>query len=387
MRALVMELVEGPTLADRLAKGALPVDEALAIATQMAEALEAAHDHGVIHRDLKPANIKVREDGTVKVLDFGLAKAVDPATASTIGMTQSPTMTSPAMTQAGVILGTAAYMSPEQAKGRAVDKRSDVWAFGAVLYEMLTGTRPFDGEDTTDVLGAVVRLEPDWSRLPSDTPPSVRALVQECLVKDRRHRVGDMAAALFAVRTGTTLSSAQPLQPASSSRRVSRVAVTSALTGAAVAGIIAASLVGNGVLGTREALAEMPVRFTVAPPDGVILARLASDLARWPAHRHRGLGSQPVDARPRPGSDAAPARHRRRGAAVLVAGQPEHRVLRGRETEEDGPRRRNTGDSVRHRHEPRRRIVGAGRRDSLSLPPSYRPPFTACRPRVALRSR
>src|SRR5215216_2609057 len=140
--ALVMELVEGPTLADRIAQGAIPIDEALPIAGQIAEALEAAHEQGIIHRDLKPANIKVRTDGTVKVLDFGLAKALDPV-GSRPDVSQSPTITSPAMTQAGVILGTAAYMSPEQAKGRPVDKRADIWAFGCVLFEMLTGQRAF----------------------------------------------------------------------------------------------------------------------------------------------------------------------------------------------------------------------------------------------------
>jgi serine/threonine protein kinase len=149
--ALVMELVEGPTLADRIAQGAIPVDEVLPIAKQIAEALEAAHEQGIIHRDLKPANIKVRADGTVKVLDFGLAKALEPASAlgasAGLALSQAPTITTPAMTQAGMILGTAAYMSPEQAKGRTVDKRSDVWAFGAVLYEMLSGKRAFGGDD------------------------------------------------------------------------------------------------------------------------------------------------------------------------------------------------------------------------------------------------
>jgi serine/threonine protein kinase len=143
--ALVMELVEGDDLSQRIARGAIPIDEALPIAKQIAEALETAHEQGIIHRDLKPANIKVRPDGTVKVLDFGLAKAMEPAAGSSPNASMSPTITTPAMTQAGIILGTAAYMSPEQDKGRAVDKRSDVWAFGAVLYEMFTGRRAFDG--------------------------------------------------------------------------------------------------------------------------------------------------------------------------------------------------------------------------------------------------
>ena len=145
VRALVMELVEGTTLADRIAQGPIPIDEALPIAKQIAEALEAAHEQGIIHRDLKPANIKVRPDGTVKVLDFGLAKAMEPAVASSPSMSPPPTITTPAMTQAGIILGTAAYMSPEQARGKVVDKRADIWAFGAVLFEMLTGQRSFPG--------------------------------------------------------------------------------------------------------------------------------------------------------------------------------------------------------------------------------------------------
>ena len=153
VHALVMELVEGPTLADRIAQGAIPVDEALPIAKQIAEALEAAHEQGIIHQDLKPANVKLRPDGVVKVLDFGLAKALEPTGAMSPGMSQAPTITTPAMTQAGMILGTAAYMSPEQAKGRTVDKRSDVWAFGAVLYEMLTGKRAFDAVNRTGNVG------------------------------------------------------------------------------------------------------------------------------------------------------------------------------------------------------------------------------------------
>ena len=191
-----MELVEGDDLSQRIARGAIPVDEALPIAKQIAEALEAAHQQGIIHRDLKPANIKLRPDGTVKVLDFGLAKALAPEQdpASGTHRSQSPTITSPAMlTGLGIVLGTAAYMAPEQAKGREADKRSDIWAFGCVLYEMLTGRRPFDGEDMTDVLGAVVRLEPRWEALPSDVPAPVRTLAapmpgQGSSPTRRRHR-------------------------------------------------------------------------------------------------------------------------------------------------------------------------------------------------------
>ena len=174
-----MELVEGEDLSQRIARGPIPIDEALPIAKQIAEALEAAHEQGIIHRDLKPANIKVTPDGAVKVLDFGLAKLAHVgATAGPSDVTASPTITSPAMmTGVGVLLGTAAYMSPEQAKGREADKRSDIWAFGCVLYEMLTGRRAFDGEDMTEVLGAVVRLEPNWEALSSDVPQPIRTLL------------------------------------------------------------------------------------------------------------------------------------------------------------------------------------------------------------------
>ena len=209
MTALVMELVEGPTLADRIAQGAIPLDEALPIAKQIAEALEAAHEQGIIHRDLKPANIKVRPDGTVKVLDFGLAKALEPTSAARVDATASPTITQPAMmTGVGVLLGTAAYMSPEQARGKAVDKRSDIWAFGCVLYEMLTGRRAFDGEDVTDTLATVLKIDPDWSALPSETPPALRTLLQRCLTKDRRQRIADISTALFVLDKGASLAPA-----------------------------------------------------------------------------------------------------------------------------------------------------------------------------------
>jgi hypothetical protein len=198
IRALVLELVEGPTLADRIAQRPVPLDEALAIARQIAEALEAAHEQGVIHRDLKPSNIKLRPDGTVKVLDFGLAKALEPTPGAT-DMSQSPTITSPAMTSMGVILGTAAYMSPEQAKGRPADKRSDVWAFGCVLFEMLTRKRAFEGEDVSDTLASVLKGEPGWSALPGEVPVSIRTLLTGCLAKDPRQRIADLSVALFVI--------------------------------------------------------------------------------------------------------------------------------------------------------------------------------------------
>jgi len=192
IKALALELVNGPTLADRIAEGPIAVPDAVAISRQIGEALEAAHEEGIIHRDLKPANIKLRPDGTVKVLDFGLAKVLVGNGASTPQMTASPTITTPAMTSMGVILGTAAYMSPEQARGRVVDKRADIWAFGCVVYEMLTGRRAFDGEDVTMVLASIVKSEPDWAALPVDTPPGLRTILPRCVQKDPKQRLRDI---------------------------------------------------------------------------------------------------------------------------------------------------------------------------------------------------
>jgi serine/threonine protein kinase len=195
VQALVMELVEGPTLADRIAQGPIPVDEALPIARQIAEALEAAHERGIIHRDLKPANIKLRPDGTVKVLDFGLAKALEPVTGAGVDATASPTIPSPMITGVGVLLGTPAYMSPEQARGKLVDRRTDIWAFGCVLYEMFTGKRTFAGEDVSETIAAVLKSDPSWSALPADLPPAIRRLLRRCLTKDSKGRIGDASIA------------------------------------------------------------------------------------------------------------------------------------------------------------------------------------------------
>jgi eukaryotic-like serine/threonine-protein kinase len=259
VRALVLELVEGPTLADRLAQGPIPVDDALSIARQIAEALAAAHEHGIVHRDLKPANIKVRPDGQVKVLDFGLAKALDPV-ADAADIAAPPTI-SP-VTELGVILGTPAYMSPEQTKGRPMDKRSDVWAFGCILYEMLTGTRAFGGDDVSDTLAAVLRGEPDWTRLPAAVPPPVRALIAGCLHKDRKQCIADISAARFLMSERQTNGALPPLvtlrQPLW--RRALPIAVSAAIIG----------IVAWGVRPSSSSNATTPhaVRFVVAAPRG-----------------------------------------------------------------------------------------------------------------------
>jgi hypothetical protein len=214
IRALVMELVEGPTLAERIAAGPIPLDEALPIARQIAEALEYAHENNVIHRDLKPANIKIKEDGTVKVLDFGLAKAMSDDLSET-DISNSPTL-SMAATQQGIILGTAAYMSPEQAKAKRVDRRTDVWAFGCVLYEMLVGKQAFAGEDVTDVLASVVKSDPGIEALPANTPAAVRSLIRRCLEKNARRRIqssGEARIILEDVLSGATNDVVAPALP------------------------------------------------------------------------------------------------------------------------------------------------------------------------------
>jgi serine/threonine-protein kinase len=247
VRALIMELVAGPTLAELV--GGLPVDEALRIARQIADALDAAHEQGIVHRDLKPANIKVRPDGTVKVLDFGLAKSVaEPARSSSSAFSVSPTIASPTVTAAGIILGTAAYMSPEQAKGHNADKRSDIWSFGAVLYEMLTGRRAFGGDDVSDTLASVLKSEPDWSIVPEDVPAAVVILTKGCLAKDRRDRVSDMSTAKFVLRDLTTIGAAATgrARTAASSWRARVLPV-------AVAAVLTAIVVGAAVWTMRPA--------------------------------------------------------------------------------------------------------------------------------------
>jgi eukaryotic-like serine/threonine-protein kinase len=278
--ALVLELVEGPTLADRIALGPIPLDEALPIARQIAEALEAAHEQGVIHRDLKPANIKLREDGTVKVLDFGLAKLTETspgASASTALLSQSPTITTPAMTGVGVILGTAAYMSPEQAKGRPIDKRSDIWALGCVWYELLTGKRAFAGDDVADTLAMVLRGEPDWSALPEGTPALIHTTLRCCLEKDRTRRISDASTVRFAIDESAT----GPQDPVTVSRSASQRGTTWRRVVPAVATAVVVAAFSGALVSKLKPSAQNPavvVRFPLSIPDGQQITSLFYDV-------------------------------------------------------------------------------------------------------------
>jgi serine/threonine protein kinase/Tol biopolymer transport system component len=368
IQALVLEFVDGLALNERIAQGVaerrgqssdppIPLDEALAIALQIAEALEGAHEQGIIHRDLKPANIKLRSDGTVKVLDFGLAKAlgreqgqgdaahyrrresdsVDHRARREPDMTASPTITTPAVTQVGVILGTAAYMSPEQAKGRPADKRGDIWAFGCVLYEMLTGTRAFgpatgsgssraqsrdEGEDIADTMAAVIRATPDWTRLPPGTPQSIRRLLRRCLEKDRKERLPHIGAARIEVKE--TLASLDVEMPAvvtpavaTSSVAASAVAVPIASSRPRarlawlVAGVMTLAAVALGLLAFRAArdAPEMRVELVTPPTSDPVALAVSPDGRRivfagisdgQPLLWLRSLDS--TDARPLPGT-------------------------------------------------------------------------------------
>jgi eukaryotic-like serine/threonine-protein kinase len=307
-RALVMELVEGPTLAERIGraaqsarskavsgspaqasaaagsgsksdgqsrsaastrKSAIPLEELLPIARQLAEALEYAHEHGIIHRDLKPANIKVTPDGCVKVLDFGLAKAMEPDQSSA-DISNSPTL-SIAMTQAGFILGTAAYMAPEQAKGKPVDRRADIWAFGCVFYEMLTGQKAFDGETVSDVLAAVIKSEPDWSALPADTPPAIRKLIRRCIAKDPKQRLHDMGDARLSIED--TISGADDEAISSGQTAESKRASVVRRTAPWALGGLAVLLAGTTAWFSLQPKPELSViRFPIAAPEGTVLA-------------------------------------------------------------------------------------------------------------------
>jgi len=287
-QALVMELVEGEDLSQRIAQGAIPIDDALPMVRQIADALEAAHEAGIVHRDLKPANIKVRPDGTVKVLDFGLAKAMDPnapsgaAEATPYARSNSPTMTSPALTAMGLILGTAAYMSPEQAKGRPVDKRADIWAFGAVLYEMLTGRRAFQGDDVSDLLVAVLSKDVNLGALPANTPPAITTLLRRCLERDPRARLRDIGDARHMLDQAKAEAlggvSAAGEQPASPARRTNTRTI-----GLAAVAVVSTAIAG-WLFATRAVTAPV-MHVSLALPaghaleDGPVISRDGQQVA------------------------------------------------------------------------------------------------------------
>ena len=315
MTALVMELVEGDDLSQRIARGAIPFDEALPIAKQIAEALEAAHEQGIVHRDLKPANIKIRSDSTVKVLDFGLAKALEPAAGSAPSLSQSPTITTPAMTQAGMILGTAAYMSPEQAKGRPVDQRTDVWAFGCVLYEMLTAKRAFEGDSVSDTLAAVLRSEPNWNALPAETTSSTRMVLRQCLERDPKRRLSDVSDAVLVIEDfGDPLASEPRVIPPQRNGAKHRAGWALALISTVLA-------VGLAVPYLRGPAPAPPVRFSITLPPNVVLTSNANQTVSVISPDSRrvvfvaGLSGgslqlwvrrlDALDARPLPGTDFA----------------------------------------------------------------------------------
>ncbi len=255
--ALVMELVEGETLAQRIERGALELEEAIDIATQIAAGLDAAHAKGIIHRDLKPANVMITEDGTVKVLDFGLAKALEGDAAESVEDSNSPTL-SRAATQAGVLLGTAGYMSPEQARGKPVDKRTDIWALGVVLFEMLTGTRLYHGETMSDTLAAVLKTEPDWTALPAETPWLLKRLLRRCLEKNRQERLHDVADVRLELRDALTSEDELP----SRSRRSTRVVVVAG--GALLVGLLLGAALLSRFKGREP---EPPIRFSMEVPE------------------------------------------------------------------------------------------------------------------------
>ena len=272
--AIIMELVEGEDLSTRIERGPVPAAEALAIARQIADALSAAHDAGIVHRDLKPHNIKLRDDGVVKVLDFGLAKTQDSAISSGT-TTNSPTLTARA-TALGMIIGTAAYMSPEQAKGKPVDKRADIWAFGVVLYEMLTGRRAFPGDDVSDVLASVLKTEPDLQALPANTSPALRRLISRCLIKDARARLRDLGEGIrqlddadLAPEATTRPAAAQPFW-----RRAMPVAI----------GVVATAVIAYGMyrmMAPAPAAPASPIRFLLpsTPAASLITTAVHNDLA------------------------------------------------------------------------------------------------------------
>jgi serine/threonine-protein kinase len=302
---LVLELVGGETLAERIARGPVPVDEALNIAKQIAEALEAAHEKGVIHRDLKPANIKITPDGVVKVLDFGLAKEIAASPADDLSTMQSDP------TRSGMIVGTAAYMAPEQARGKPVDKRADIWAFGAVIYEMLTGRRAFIGETTSDTLAAVLQQEPDWNRV----PVRFRLLTQRCLERDAKRRLRDIGDARWELDQTSVSEVATSSARSARSWKRSLSVLSAAIILSAATGAIVWRIKPTPVAHLRRfELPGMPVTEAALSPDGSRIAYLAGGHLRL-----RSLETLQVQ-------DLAPVKFRYSWRRLLVAGRTKHRL-------------------------------------------------------------
>ncbi len=332
---LAMELVAGEDLARRLAGGPLGVEEALFVGVQVAEALEAAHGQGVIHRDLKPANVVLAPDGKTKVLDFGLAKALEPeGSSSTAGPTMSPTITS-AGTALGAIIGTAAYMSPEQARGKPVDRRADVWSFGCLLYECLTAHGPFRGESVSDALGAILHKEPDWSLLPAATPPTVRLLLRRCLTKNPGQRLHDIADARIELEHaiedpegsalglgGAALATADPR-----ASRATRARQRWTLAGAAVLSVAAGLAAGRLALAGTRGRAGAQARPRSGPRSAREWFARGGDLTGRLARRIHARG-EALDAGARRSRPAVDRRNGPGGSSLLVARRNPHRLLR-----------------------------------------------------------
>ena len=312
-KALVLQLIEGPTLADKIAQGPIPVEDALKIALQMAEGLEAAHEKGVIHRDLKPANIKITPEGQVKILDFGLAKALEGETPPDSNLSQSPTLTA-AATQAGVILGTAAYMSPEQARGEATDRRADVWAFGCVLFEMLTGRQTWGGRTVTDVIAALVAREPEWNSLPPNLHPRLRLLLERSLEKETKDRYQGIADARVDIQKALADPSGVLVQPTGDVAQVPpRRILPWVLAGVVVSAVIA------GVAGwnLKPEAPSSVTRFSQVLPEGQQFTSTANTLVAVSPDGTRMVyvantqlyarAMDALDATPIPGTDENPS--------------------------------------------------------------------------------
>ena len=316
VRVLVLELVPGETLAERLAAGPLPIEEALGFCRQIAEALGAAHEKGVVHRDLKPANVKITPAGKVKVLDFGLAKAFGAEASSGPDVSHSPTMTSGG-TQQGVILGTAAYMSPEQARGKPVDRRTDIWSFGCVLYEALAGRKAFEGETVSDLLAAVLTREPDWNALPAGVPQRVRDLLRRCLRRDPERRLHDIADARLEIEDAAA-EPAVSVPREAEGRRAPRFALLAVAVGSAVLAALATWMLTRRAAAPAPGLPQIVGLARITPPtaraewpswssDGSLLAYASDRGGNFDIYVRRGGGGQDINVTNDPAQDIQPA--------------------------------------------------------------------------------